>query len=250
MRNLVKMCWWGSATVKMIRTFVFAVIILSVLYFTVRHLWFFESERLFNATSNPNFFAALGATSALFTGLAVVASAFTVALQAKALREARNEMDLQLKTLMCQSFENSFFNILEMHRDYDESCNGRWFVKSCIISVEGNKGEILKRYNGLVSSVEVGKAAKFINLCYVVLKFVDGADFISEQKKQFYVDVFKSKLSDDECTLLAMHFVGKSGDPVVKGLAERFALFSLHRLQAVPEEIKAMYSPRIFGSAS
>jgi len=234
----------------MIRTFVFAVIILSVLYFTVRHLWFFESERLFNATSNPNFFAALGATSALFTGLAVVASAFTVALQAKALREARSEMESQLKTLMRQSFENSFFNILDMHRDYDESCNGIWFVKKYIYSIKANKDRVIEFYNAAAANVECDNAGKFINLCYIVLRYVDGASFLDEQERQFYIDVFKSMISDDECTLLAMHFVGKSGDPVVKGLAERFALFSLHRVQAVPDEVKDMYSPRIFGNAS
>lgn len=246
----MKMCWFGSDVMKRVVAFVLAVAIVSILYFTVRHLWYLESERLFNSTCDPNFFAALGATSALFTGLAVVASAFAVGLQALAQKEARRKADSQLKTLMRQSFESSFFNIIGMHVEYDKSCNGIFFVKKYILFIKGNEKRIVDFYNAATEHVECDKAGKFINLCRIVLKYVDGANFLDEREKQFYVDVFKNNISDDECTLLAMHLVGKNGDPVIKSLAERFALFSLHRLQAVPEEVKAMYSPMIFGSAS
>lgn len=246
----MRMCWLATDTVKMLKAFILSLVVLACLYFAVRLVWFYESERLFCATSDSNYFAALGATSALFTGLAVVASAFAVGLQVIALRKSKNEVDTQLKTLMRQSFESSFFNILGMHAEYDESCNEKFFVKKFIVFLSGSSGRIVERYNGAVEHVERDNAGKFINLCRIVLKYVDGANFLDEREKQFYVDVFKSKISDDECTLLAMHFVGKNGDPVVKGLAERFALFSLHRLQAVPKEIKDMYNSRIFGNAS
>lgn len=234
----------------MLKAFILSIVVLACLYFAVRLVWFYESERLFCATSDSNYFAALGATSALFTGLAVVASAFAVGLQAIALRKSKNEVDTQLKTLMRQSFESSFFNILGMHRGYDESCCGIWFVKKFIRSIQENEGRIVEFYNGGAGDVESHDAGKFIKLCYIILRYVADASFLDEQERQFYVDIFKSMISDDECTLLAMHFVGKNGDPVIKELAENFALFSLHRLQVVPDEVKKMYSARIFRGTS
>ena len=230
--------------------------VLCLLYFVVWYLWRHESIRLFSEYKDPNELAAFGATSALFTGLAVVISAFTAALQFQSLTEAKVEMaeqrkmlDSQLKTLEVQSFESSFFSILEMHRDYTDSCNGIWYVEKYIAGIHANVGRILEAYNVASDRIEEGEAGKLINLCCVVLRYVDGAKFLEIQEKQFYIDIFKTRISEGECTLLAMHFVGKNGDPKMRTLVEAFALFSIHRLVAVPEEIKSIYSPRAFGNS-
>ncbi|MEJ6023939.1 putative phage abortive infection protein [Ramlibacter sp. PS4R-6] len=80
-----------------------------------------------------------GAINALFSGLALAGVIFTILLQRRELRLQREDIEDQNETLRRQRFENSFFQLLSLHRDilanielssFRQSAAFRFFVDS------------------------------------------------------------------------------------------------------------------------
>lgn len=176
-----------------------------------------------------------GSVNALFSGLALAGIILTILLQRKELklqreelRETRTEFETQNETLKLQRFENTFFNILNLHhqivsaidyRYYKSKEKERGFFQRSVMTTTPEEKEAVTitgrdvfrhRYNLMLPKLkehpdkyeeiylEHYEAAQtdfghyFRNL-YRMMKLVDQTDFFYDSKKVTEDEIFKIK---------------------------------------------------------
>lgn len=178
-----------------------------------------------------------GVTNALFSGLALGGIIFTILLQKKELgyqrdelRETRKEFVIQNKTLKVQRFENTFFNLLNIHNTIVNSID---FESKKRVQIQGRtqwntvtitgrdvfqeKFEINREkfedindlknlndiYNPIYKDVQTDFGHYFRGL-YRIIKFISKTEFLSKEeleidtKSKKYEDLIKHKVYNDE----------------------------------------------------
>lgn len=175
-----------------------------------------------------------GAINALFSGLALAGIIITILLQRKELQlqreelsETREEFKIQNETLKIQRFENTFFNLLDLHHQIvagmdfsyykNKESNKYWVGRKDFINEESgerftiNGRDIFRfNYNKMADSIkknpenfnkiyfdcykiiQTDLGHYFRNL-YRMIKLVDEADFFYDKSKISALEEFKIK---------------------------------------------------------
>jgi len=176
-----------------------------------------------------------GSINALFSGLAFVGVIVAILLQKEELEEQRNELretrkefKIQNETLKQQRFENTFFNMLNLHSEIvntttykqDRSIYGRdarteegrlaftLMLNELIEKLNSASGAVDQHSREVIEIVVEEKLenlqlylAHYFRNLYGIFKMIHNADFTDEQKKT-YGKMVRSQLSDQELGLL------------------------------------------------
>lgn len=186
-------------------------------------------------TDRGTFGDMFGSVNALFSGLALAGIILTILLQRKELklqreelRDTRIEFETQNETLKLQRFENTFFNILNLHHQIVDAIDYRYYkskekdepvytVRAFSATPEDKEVVILTgrdvfrhRYNLMVNELEAKPAdyekiylrhyeraqtdfGHYFRNLYRMIKLVDQTDFFYDSKKVSSEEIFKMK---------------------------------------------------------
>jgi len=144
---------------------IFAILLLWCSTFTL--LWFDDKKALGEIGVFGDMF---GAVNALFSGFAFIGIIVSIRMQSeelelqrKELRETREEFSQQNKTLSLQRFENTFFQMIELHHKTVDRLNYRPNG-----GIHDDFGYIL-RYETIEGKAFLQKAHEVLNRCYEVI---------------------------------------------------------------------------------
>lgn len=204
-----------------------------------------------------------GAVNALFSGLAFSVLIYTMILQRIELKLQREElrstraelagqkeqMEIQNGTMRRQRFEQTFFNLLNLHLSIINAVELedagidqiRVTGRTSFPYLVANLRSIASRAPGSLSSAEdcfeaVSWIANHLNSVANILdqytsvvgqiaRFIDASDLTSKEKHA-YAAVFQSTLSNDEKILLFYIGLSPSGQQRLKPYIERYALLT------------------------
>lgn len=205
-----------------------------------------------------------GAANALFTGLSFVGLLVTILLQRRDINEQRYEMTLQ-------SFESTFFNLLNIHRDTVLALEKKRINKKTSggVTVErdiSSKGTAVFIYIFSTYIDHLPNDKKFNNESYlkvfkqnweilghyfrsieILLFTIDNLDIKNlndANYKQRYIDILKSQLSEYETALIFYHFLSSKGLKF-KNIAERYTFFEFINDELITDD-KNLYSLKAF----
>jgi hypothetical protein len=227
--------------------------------FLVVALWGTSGFLLIEMEDRGTFGDMFGAINALFSGLAFSGVVFAILLQRKELELQRkeleltrnelsgqkNEMELQNKTLLKQSFENTFFQLLRLQQE---------IVNSIDLRKSGNPSQVTTGrdcmhvfFNRFRNDWDKEKKSEnkkleivLLNDCYLdfyqdvqqdighyfrslyhIVKLVDRSDI---PNKRLYTNLVRAQLSSYELTLLFYNCLSNLGKEKFKPLIEKYSL--------------------------
>lgn len=229
-----------------------------------------------------------GAINALFSGLAFSVLIYTMILQRIELRLQRKElrntraelagqkeqMEIQNSTMRRQRFEQTFFNLLNLHLSIinaleleDAGINqitvtGRTSFPYLLANVRS----IASVAPGSLSSVDgcfeaVSWIANHLNPVANILdqytsvvgqiaRFIDTSDLTSKEKHA-YAAIFQSTLSNDEKILLFYIGLSPSGQQRLKPYIERYALLTnIRDTNMLTTQVRRCYHIHAFGDGT
>ncbi|MGB5983085.1 MAG: putative phage abortive infection protein [Nonlabens sp.] len=126
------------------------LIIILIIVWTSFFFWNLETDLEHRAQIGDSF----GSLNALFSALALAGVIVTIILQGRELSETRKEFQIQNKTLSNQRFENTFFNLLNLHHqivegiDYEETVQLENKKVWRIAGAQDDSNLVLKTYKG------------------------------------------------------------------------------------------------------
>lgn len=186
-----------------------------------------------------------GAVNALFSGVAM--AGVLVALM------------LQRSQFARQSFEHSFFQLLESHRSaitrLSATINGHEYTQSGVFSkfVEIMESRLvgapdLERLNELEREVwtqdEVGF---YFRQLYQILKFIREAD-VDEASQIRCARLLRAQLSGAEVIALSVHGLRARGQSKLKLLVECYAMLHDMPQTRIRDVVRSHYTPAAFGT--
>lgn len=231
----------------------------------------------FNTPQEPGTFGDMfGAINALFSGLAFAGLIITLLyqkeelqLQREELQQTRKEMskqreefEAQNKTLQCQRFENTFFNMLSLQQELvsnicyyynNNEHRGRdvfeKLYKNAPISYDGSSRPGIvsllreKGYEAYTKISIVTRLNHYFRHLYCIYNYVDSSVLISDEERYEYVDIVNSQLSDYELLMLFYHCITNSEQNQFKIFIEKYAVFRnlKTKLLASPDDDMLLY---------
>lgn len=251
--------------------------ILIILVLTVIILWASTGYILYYCPNRGTFGDMFGTISALFTGLAFAGIIYAILLQRKDLELQRHELSLtreelegqknqlqaQNETLTKQTFEGTFFQLIQLHNDIvnsiivreneKELSKGRecfekyynhlkmLYTKHTVPDKEArSKGYYLEiidsTYSEFFNLYEASLGHYFRNL-YNIIKFIKNSEI---NNKRTYTNLIRAQLSSYELALLFYDCLSKYGRDKFKPIVEEYAL-----LNNLPQEL--VFDPRHLG---
>jgi len=233
-------------------------IIVTILIITT---WFLTYQLLKDNPKRGEIGDMFGSINALFSGLALSGIILSILLQRNELQLQRQELintrlefKQQNQTLILQRFENTFFNMLNLHHqivnnmDLDETSTyyqGMNAVKENIkitgrdvfekkyyeLAKELNKDieNFNKIYDSFYAKSNSDLGHYFRNL-YRIIKLVNETKFSIDEKEDFetkykYTSMVRAQLSDFELLILFYNCLHENGNEKFKPLIEKFSLF-------------------------
>lgn len=222
-----------------------------------------------------------GSVNALFSGLALGGIIFTIFLQKKELKlqrnelkETRKEFTLQNKTLSLQRFENTFFQMLNLHHEiidklkFENLFDKRDVLRQASIQLvqqhSQNRKEYLKRPNDIgqviysrefmitnieeayellkstylefyIDKYELILSHYYRNL-YHIFKYIYLSNIIAKEEKQFYASLMRAQLSPDELLLIYYNSLTPNlGNPNFLFLVKEFDLMQNYNIIKLAE---------------
>jgi len=243
--------------------------------------WYWLAERIMAQSPETKLSDALEASGALFSGLAFLAAVCTLwvqredlKLQRQELKDTREElkgqkeqMKLQNATYVRQNFENSFFSLLKLHKDYSSDLNAigtnglsrmrniferiittnKWGDERARRSINRVHVSFIDIYDEHADSIECGEICHVLRLWNSVMRYIHDATHLSYDEKTFYFDVFMSQVSQYECALMALHVSGKNGSEIMEQEIEKRGLFAGFQLDMLEDDIKKYFKDSAFG---
>jgi hypothetical protein len=217
-----------------------------------------------------------GAVNAFFSGCAFAVLIFTLwlqrtelALQRRELQQTRHElkgqrgeMKAQADTLRLQQFENTFFQLLRVHRDNVESTRvgnpsvqGRHAIRQLFNGLRNKHADFLparqhmepsrtaiEAYEAFYEENEVHLGHYFMHL-YHIIKFVDQHTDVDQLR---YRSFLRAQLSAYELGLLFYDGISVHGNEL-KPLIEKYALLKHLPTECILDlRYKAFYAPSAF----
>lgn len=226
-----------------------------------------------------------GGINALFSGLALAGIIFTISLQRKELKlqrkelkSTREEFSIQNETLKRQRFENTFFQLLNLHQeivgklDYDKHFSRAVFkyakgvlnrqfsiVKEYNLkeigiqensskSIEDIKGEIYEGYyEGFYLKYFESVLSHYFRNLYHIFKYVYKSDLLSPDDKEFYSKIIRAQLSPDELILIFYNsLIDGLGNPKFLFLVKEFNILDNLNFDFIIEDFhKKVYDDAI-----
>jgi len=209
-----------------------------------------------------------GAVNALFSGVALAGVIFTILqqkeeleLQRKELSDTRKEFERQNETLRFQRFENTFFQILNLHHTLVQRVRGveievdgaaalyeiaRRTLRRMEEEIKQHKHysnperratrfehldeevseQSLSASTGSVYKEQQRLIGQFLSNIIASLEVIDQTPLITEQtEKQYYANIFKVQLSESELRILFYFCFGADKIRKSKGLFDKYNLF-------------------------
>lgn len=254
----------------------------TLILIVVINVWAGSGWYLHNLDDRGSFGDMFGAVNALFSGLAFAGVILAIllqkeelSLQRKELELTRNElsgqkheMELQNKTLLKQSFENTFFQLLNQHQTIINSidvadmnnkniatgrdCFKRFYSNFKVIhktrqgSLSGSsEQETLNNvYRAFYNDYQADIGHYFRSL-YHIVKLVDTSNI---ENKRLYTNLIRAQLSSYELTLLFYNGISHYGQEKFKPLIEEYAFFKHlpKNLLLNPTEHVKLYEPSAY----
>jgi hypothetical protein len=194
-----------------------------------------------------------GVTTPFFTLAAFILLVKTYQSQKQELQETRKEFATQNETLRLQRFENTFFNMLDLHNDIVDKMrtpSGRIgrsvidfakdkltvFLKERQAASISEADEIIKAdyYNAFYRDFEPSLNHYFRQL-YHIFKFIYFSD-LKTVDKDFYVSIARSTLSQNELYLIAFNAIIRgSGNPKMLWLINQQEILKNFRSGEIPD---------------
>lgn len=223
-------------------------------------LWLISGFVLYDRQDRGSFGDMFGAVNSLFSGLAFVGVIFAIllqkselALQRKELEltrnelsDQKNEMKLQNKTLLKQSFENTFFQLLSLQQEIlnaidlvdrknqNSVTSGRDCIKVFYERFIKLWSRGLSQFSGKSESERInltymnfyhglqGEIGHYFRSLYHIVKLIDQSEI---DNKRLYTNLVRAQLSSYELTLLFYNGLSDMGNEKFKPLIEKYALF-------------------------
>lgn len=229
-----------------------------------------------------------GAINSLFSGLAFAGAIIAIYLQSQELNLQRKELEQtrdvfkeQSQTMSVQRFENTFFNMLGLLAQIQESL--AYNKVTCHIEQSGFIGQISEKFakyevnkkgrevfsyfkeqlliklqqanNGVdyespINDFLFGKAfnayaqlGNYFENIYTILEFIDNSADISDTDKSRYVRILRAQLSNDELFLLICNIAYRGRGSKIKKLFEKYSMFASY--SKAEEEIENKVENRI-----
>lgn len=234
--------------------------LLIVLIIVIIAAWVLTGYFLYGVSDRGTFGDMFGTINALFAGLAFAGIIYAIFLQRKDLELQRRELQLtreeldgqkqqlqaQNDTLKRQAFQNTFFQLLELHNDIVKSLVFRYAngeisstgrecfqyyydeLKIHYDSFPKQKGEndeikiINSSYEKLFVLYQADLGHYFRNL-YNLVKYVKNSQI---EDKKVFTNIVRAQLSSYELALLFYDCVSELGRGKFKPLVEEFSLFN------------------------
>nr|WGD58153.1 putative phage abortive infection protein [Bacillus subtilis] len=156
-----------------------------------------------------------GITVGLFNLASILLVLATVRIQGKELRETRTEFETTNETLIKQQFDNTFFNMINLHNEIVRTLeykdlSGRavlidfqFNVKSRavgLLNLDDEINHILKVYEDSYKS-RAFVIGHYLRNIYRIVKFIDQSELSNDEKKN-YIGILRAQLSTDELMIL------------------------------------------------
>jgi hypothetical protein len=230
-------------------------------------IWGISGLLLYNSENRGTFGDMFGAVNALFSGLAFAGVIFAILLQKQELSLQRKELELtrselagqkkemalQNKTLLKQSFESTFFQLLRLQQEIVNSIDLQKVGNPGLITsgrdcmsvfyerfkkMWGENHEIFaganeqERVNNTYLNFYKGAQSEighYFRSLYHIIKLVDQS---SVNNKRLYTNLVRAQLSSFELTLLFYNCLSDLGNEKFKPLIEKYAL-----LKNMPQDL-------------
>ncbi|MDC7250317.1 MAG: putative phage abortive infection protein [Sphaerochaetaceae bacterium] len=222
-----------------------------------------------------------GTLNPMLAFLSFIALLYTIKLQSKELSLSRKELaetrkatqdsadalKAQSESIKLQNFENTFFNMLDLHNKIVDSLTieegltiqnnrlkkkvnsstssqvlkGREAIKEIYSKIDifckySNGSRKFNKYYDATHDVYQSYIGHYFGNIYQILKLISESKEIKDKKK--YSNLFRAQFSSEELKLLFYHCTGKIGSVKFKSLIEEFQFFE----HLVIEEINTNFS--------
>ncbi|MBI4081637.1 MAG: putative phage abortive infection protein [Candidatus Lambdaproteobacteria bacterium] len=233
---------------------------------------------LFGLTDRAaNFGDMFGAVNALFSGFAFAALFFALLLQREDLELQREElratrqelkgqkqqMELQNTTLRTQTFEDTFFHLIQLHAEVTRGFsiefeqNDRYlgrdvftYLRKEFLSqlIESLKSAPSLTIRECITHVQDSIGSKtiidhYFRSLYGLLRFIDESHQID---KTLYVDILRSQLSLNELLIIFYHGLAGGEADRLKSLIEKYSFFRDTTITYMKLQGKELYHPHAF----
>lgn len=207
-----------------------------------------------------------GALNTLFSGLAFAGIIISIFLQSEELTETREEIkaqkeefEKQTAVFNQQTFENTFFKMLNLHNEVVQSivftkksnnenteiysgrssfkhlCETLKVMLSHVNFYRQTKNKILASIPALQTPCEAyyyfyieygSQLGNYFGNIYQILKFIDSSEIIKQEGKNFYINLLRTQISSNELLLLHLHLLNDEFcKKEFKLFAEKYAFF-------------------------
>jgi len=250
-----------------------------VIVMSIIAIWLLSLFLLNDLPERGSFGDMFGAVNALFSGLAFAGVIIAILLQKNELslqrkeleltrgelKGQRSEMALQNKTLLKQSFENTFFQLLGLQQEIINSIdlragggrvtNGRDCIKVFYQRLgqkykalqntnDNNELELIKQAYLEFYGENQSEIGHYFRSLYHIIKLIDQSDV---DNKRLYTNLVRAQLSSYELTLLFYNCISDLGLDKFKPLIEKYALFkNLSGSLLIRADHRELYLPNAY----
>ena len=227
--------------------------------------WWFSSwlpEGDITLTNKGVFGDSFGGVNALLSGLALIGVITAIILQRQELKNQQEEMQEQKIVMQQETFERTFFHLLEM---LEKKYNSMEYHETIKYKNRIEYEEIEQHYKAQGKKVvEMGQRQAvvahkgedafawafmsedwlqaafdfrfYFSLFYSVLQFIDQANWGENKEKKLYADILRNQMSEEELVLLfncacPSHYLLQSEGHIdglyLKRLIENYSIFSI-----------------------
>lgn len=222
-----------------------------------------------------------GASNALYSGLALVGIIYAIFVQRAEIAIAKQELkytktildgqreqlEKQNDAIAIQSFENTFFRLLELFADLtnnldlerstlsrsDNPIRGKDVFAQFVRDIDNEKSSLLvdpdspptpHEIYDRVYSKRSSELGHYFRTMYNIVKFIDASNIV---EKKFYTNILRAQLSDSELVLLMYNGISSRGKKF-KPYIERYELLdNLPWDKVLRAELAGAYDFSAFG---
>ncbi|MED4649915.1 putative phage abortive infection protein [Bacillus subtilis] len=168
-----------------------------------------------------------GTTVGLFNLASILLVLTTVKMQGKELRETRTEFETTNKTLIKQQFDNTFFNMINLHNEIVKGLKiadyeGKYALSYLnlrikhqystpeMMNIESEKTRLLLIYEDFYEQYYFGH---YFRNMYRIMKFIDQQDKeLTTHEKKNYIGILRAQLSTGELLLIFYNALSDRGE--------------------------------------
>ncbi|WP_139411901.1 putative phage abortive infection protein [Aeromonas veronii] len=215
-----------------------------------------------------------GALNTLFSGLAFSAVVVTLLLQKRQLAVSQLELKLtrdemasqsdlfkiQTEVMNQQLFEGTVFQLLGFYKEQSskirtgetqgrEAWNMFYYTMNAEIDLQNYNGFNYSGYDRAMNLYNMQSVISPVSLALKLLKYIDESMLISNEKKQFYVELLKTNLADAEIYFMAVIAVYDEKFSEYQKYIEKYAVLDCINTECtLPSSVFTDYSMNAYRS--